>query len=91
MIRFDNEFENFVYNSFILFSSKRLEKNLSTYKTYFILGRRANYYIVNPHAVTDMLNRIFILVRGISSEIKNFSKWIFSFHLKHAQIARWFG
>lgn len=91
MLKFEKDFINHIQNSFILFSSKRLEKNLSTYKTYYILGRRANYYIVNPHAVTEILNRIFILVRGIASETKNFSKWVFSFHIKHTQIARWFG
>jgi hypothetical protein len=74
MLKFEKDFINHIQNSFILFSSKRLEKNLSTYKTYYILGRRANYYIVNPHAVTEILNRIFILVRGIASETKNFSK-----------------
>lgn len=91
MKKFDREVYSYVSRSFTLFSSKRLEKNLATYKTYFILGRRANYYIVNPHAVAEALNRIFILVRGISAEVKHFSKWVFSFQLKHAQVARWFG
>lgn len=77
--------------SFTLFSSKKVEKNLAIYKTYFILGRRANYCIVNPYAVVETLNKIFILFRGISTENRHFSKWIFSFQLKHAPIARWFG
>jgi len=77
--------------SFTLFSSKRVERNLAFYKTYFILGRRANYAIVNPHAVVEALNRIFILFRGISAENRHFSKWVFSFQLKHAPVARWFG
>lgn len=82
---------NEVLRTFALFSSKKLEKNLAIYKTYFILGRRANYYIINPSAVVEALNRIFILIKGISSESRNFSKWVFSFQLKHAPVARWFG
>lgn len=82
---------NEIARTFTLLSSKKLEKNLSIYKTYFILGRRANYFIINPNAVVEALNRIFILIKGISSESKNFSKWVFSFQLKHAPVARWFG
>lgn len=78
-------------NSFNLFSSKKLEKNLSIYKTFYILGRRANYYLINPCAVVETLNRIFILIRAVSTENKNFSKWVFSFHLRHAPVCRWFG
>lgn len=77
--------------SFSLLGSQKLDKNLAVFVNYFVLGRRGDFYIVNPYAVTQTLTRIFTLLKNIVLENKKFQKWVFSFIIKHAALCRWFG
>lgn len=83
-------FRTVMFN-FNLFSGKQPERQPGFFTSYFVLARRANYFVVNPYAMADTFNRIFILLKGMSSDNNNFSKWVFAFNFKHAAIARWFG
>jgi hypothetical protein len=44
------------------------------FTNYYILGQRASYFLVNPYAVADTLNRIFILIKGITVENNLYQK-----------------
>lgn len=79
-----------VFLSFNLLASYKDAKSRVVFSNYYVLGQRSCYYIVNPFAVGDTLNRIFILIRGMSGENPNFQKWVFSFNVKHTPVGRWF-
>lgn len=80
-----------VFLSFNILSSYKDAKNRAVFSNFYVLGQRSCYYIVNPFAVGETLNRIFILIRGIVEENPKYQKWVFSFNVRHAAIARWFG
>jgi len=85
---------NKIFTYFNLLSSKKDENNLSIFSNYYLIGRRASYYIINPFAVNTAISRIFILLKEMHSEGKggrHIQKWILSFNPKHAGICRWFG
>lgn len=85
-----NLIQNLLFN-FNLFSAKQPEKQPGFFTTYYVLARRADYYIVNPYAITETLSRVFILMSGMAQEDKNYSKWIFSFDVKYTNLSKWFG
>lgn len=74
-----------------MLTSIKESKNISIFKNFYILGQRSSYFIVNPYAISNTLNRIFILIRSIILENKKYTKWVFSFNIKHTTICRWFG
>jgi hypothetical protein len=57
--------------TFNLLSSKRVKRINSVFRTYYVLGRRAHYYLVNPNSVFDTFGRIFILFEGIRGKREN--------------------
>lgn len=80
-----------IFMSFNLLTSHKDAKSMVVFSNFYVLGQRSSYYIVNPFAVSDTLNRIFILIKGVVTENKKYQRWVFSFNIKHASIARWFG
>ena len=80
-----------VFFNLNLFSEKNPDPQPGFFTTYFVLARRANYYVVNPYAMADVFNKIHILLKGMSNDYPNYSKWVFAFNIKHAAVARWFG
>lgn len=74
-----------------LFSGDNPETKVGFFTTYFVLARRANQYVVNPFAMSDTFNKIYILLKGMAAEYDGYSKWVFAFNIKHAAVARWFG
>jgi len=82
---------NNILLAFNLLTSEKIEKRMIVFTNYYILGQRASYFLVNPYAVADTLNRIFILIKGITVENNLYQKWVFSFTIRHAPVSRWFG
>ena len=82
-------FRNIFFN-FALFGAKQ-PFGQGFFQTHYILVRRADHFIVNPHAIADTINRIFILLKGIRADAPEYSKWVFALNPKYAPIARWFG
>lgn len=80
-----------VFLSFNMLTSHKNTKGISIFTNYYILGQRSSYYLINPYAVANTLSRIFILIKGMLCENKEYSRWVFSFNVKHAAICRWFG
>lgn len=80
-----------VFLTFNLLTSYKDTKGISVFQNYYVLGQRSSYYIVNPYAIANTLSRIFILIKGILCENKKYSRWVFSFNVRHASVCRWFG
>ena len=57
-----------------LFSGTQPELQPGFFTTYFVLARRANYYVVNPFAMAEIFNKIYILLKGMSNDYPNYSK-----------------
>ena len=80
-----------VFLSFNVLASYKDARSRVVFSNFYVLGQRSCYYIVNPFAVAETLNRIFILIKGIVEENPKFQKWVFSFNVRHAALGRWFG